>query len=342
MKYRYLGKSGLAVATVGLGTATFGQSGWGCDEHAAIDILNTYAEQGGNFIDTADKYGDEPGVAEQIIGRWLVDRRRDDFVIASKCFFETSPDINARGLSRKHILQSCEESLKRLGTDYLDLFQIHRPDPQTPMEETLAALDTLVQQGKVRYIGCGDYPAWKVAKAYGLAECSGWKSFISGQYLYNLLKRDIEAEILPACADSGMGVLCWSPLSGGMLTGKYKDADHPPAQTRMSERADVTAGRYQQWHLNSAGIVQCLVQIAELHEIQPAVVALAWLLNDLRVSAVIVGARNHVQLKDTSIAGSWVLPAEQWAKLEELSRIKHPYPHDTYSIVEHEWFDRIR
>lgn len=342
MKYRYLGKSGLAVTTIGLGTATFGQSGWGCDEKTAMDILNTYADHGGNFIDTADTYGDEPGIAEQIIGRWLAGKHRDDFVIASKCFFESSPDINARGLSRKHIMQACDGSLKRLGTDYLDLFQIHRPDPQTPMEETLAALDTLVQQGKVRYIGCGDYPAWLLAKACGIAERSGLTKFISGQYLYNLLKRDIEAEILPACVDSGMGVLCWSPLSGGMLTGKYKDADNPPEQTRLSGRTDVTADRYKQWYEKSAGIVQCLVQIAEHHDVKPAVVALAWLLNDVRVSAVIVGARHSLQLKDTGFAGSWILPAEQWKMLEEASRIKHPYPFDTYSAVERDWFARIR
>lgn len=342
MKYRYLGKSGLAVATVCLGTATFGQSGWGCDEEAAHGILDAYTEAGGNFIDTADKYGDEPGTAERIIGKWLAGRNRDELVIASKCFFETSSDINARGLSRKHIIQSCEASLKRLGTDYLDLYQMHRPDPQTPLEETLDALDTLVQQGKVRYIGCGDYPAWKLTKACSIAERTNRTRFISSQYLYNLLKRDIEAEVLPACADSGIGVLCWSPLSGGMLTGKYTDAQMPPENTRMSERTDVTTNRYKQWHEKSQRIVQMLEKIAERFQAKPAVVALAWLLHDERISAVIVGAKRPAQIHDNCIAGAWALPDEEYSLLDELSQIKHPYPHDIYSGVANDWFATIR
>ena len=327
MKYRYLGKSGLAVAMVGLGTATFGQSGWGCDEATALAILDAYADEGGNFIDTADKYGDQSGVSEQVIGRWLAGQQRDDFVIASKCFFETSPDINARGLSRKHIIQACEASLKRLGTDYLDLYQMHVPDPFTPLDETLSTLYHLVRQGKVRYVGCSNYPAWQVAKAYGVAERNGLTRFISGQYLYNLLKRDIEAEILPACADSGIGVLCWSPLSGGMLTGKYMDSDTPPAQTRMAERSEVSSGRYKQWIENSHEIVQHLVLIAERHKLKPAVVALAWLLNDVRISSVLVGVKRPGQIRELAKACDWVIPGEDWAALDELSRIRHPYPY---------------
>lgn len=345
MKYRYLGKSGLAVATVGLGTATFGQSGWGCDEHTAMAILDTYAGQGGNFIDTADKYGDRPGIAEGIIGRWLAGKRRDDFVVASKCFFETSPDINARGLSRKHIIRACEASLERLGTDYLDLFQMHVPDPFTPLDETLSTLDQLVRQGKVRYAGCSNFPAWQVVKAHGVAERAGLTRFISGQYLYNLLKRDVEAEVLPACADSGMGLLCWSPLSGGMLTGKYTDATHPPQQTRIAERPEVSADRYAQWVKNSHGVVQCLATVAERNRVTPAVVALAWLLRDVRVAAVLVGTRRPDQIEELCQAGEWSVPDEDWADLNSASRVKHPYPHDIYDYLDpataSNWFNRI-
>ncbi len=222
MKYRYLGNSGLAVSTVCLGTATFGQKEWGCSEETAINILNAYSEQGGNFIDTADQYADT--MSEQIIGKWLKTKNRDDFVIASKCFFPISDNINRRGLSRKNIIQACDASLKRLGTDYIDLYQLHNQDPQTPLEETVSALEYLVQQGKIRYLGLSNYPSWKVTKLNSIAKEKNFSKFISGQYLYNLLKRDIEKEILPACIDSEIGVMCWSPLSGGMLTGKYTNS----------------------------------------------------------------------------------------------------------------------
>jgi 1-deoxyxylulose-5-phosphate synthase len=342
MKYRYLGNSGLAVSTVCLGTMTFGQTGYGCDEETAFAILDAYAEQGGNFVDTADKYGDPAGTAERIIGRWLTGRHRDDFVLASKCFFQTAPDINARGLSRKHILRACDASLKRLGTDYIDLYQVHRPDPHTPLEETLRALETLVEQGKVRYLGLSDHPAWRVVKAAALAERARLTPFISGQFLYNLLKRDVEAEILPACADSGLGLLCWSPLSGGMLTGKYKDAGTPPPDSRMAQRSDLTADRFQQWREKSALIVDSLIGIADRHGVAPPVVALAWLLRDTRVASVIVGAKRVSQIRGSCVAGDWELPEDDWSVLDKLSRVQHPYPFDTYSSVAANWFERIR
>ena len=233
-----------------------------------------------------------------------------------------------------------------MGTDYLDLYQMHVPDPFTPLDETLSTLDHLVRQGKVRYVGCSNYPAWQVAKAYGLAERNGHTRFISGQYLYNLLKRDIEAEILPACADSGVGVLCWSPLSGGMLTGKYRDSDTPPAQTRMAERSEVSVERYKQWVKNSSELVQHLVYIAERDKVSPGVVSLAWLLSDLRITAVVVGVKRPDQIHDLSRAGDWEIPKADWDVLEKLSRGMHPYPHDIYSYIDKEialnWFTRIR
>jgi 1-deoxyxylulose-5-phosphate synthase len=342
VKYRYLGNSGLAVSTVCLGTMTFGQRGYGCDEATALAILDAYVDQGGNFIDTADKYGDPGGTSELIIGRWLANRQRDDLVIASKCFFETALDINARGLSRKHILRACDASLKRLNTDYIDLYQVHRPDPRTPLEETLAALDSLVDQGKVRYLGLSDYPAWRVTKAASLAERGFYQRFISGQYFYNLLKRDVEAEILPACSDSGMSVLCWSPLSGGMLTGKYKDAAIPPTDSRLAQRPEVTGSLYQQWRDKSAAIVEKVVYLAQLRGVSPAVIALAWLLHDTRVASVIVGARSLTQIRDNCSASEYCLAEDDWLALEGLSRIKHPYPFDIHNSIAADWFSRIR
>lgn len=343
MKYRYLGKSGLAVSTIGLGTNTFGRHDWGCDEQTSFNILDAFVEAGGNFIDTADKYGDQHGAAEQIIGTWLTKQNRDDFVLASKCFAPTSTDINSRGLSKKHIMRACEASLKRLDTDYLDLYQVHNPDPSTPLEETLDALNTLVSHGKVRYIGCSNYPAWLLTKASYIAERNGLKKFISGQYLYNLLKRDIEAEIIPSAIDSGIGILSWAPLSGGMLTGKYINADNPPLHTRMSDHSTVaTVDRYEQWREKSDTVVRSVIDIAKINNVTPAVVALAWLLKEKQVSSVMVGARSPVQIKDNCIAGKWILSDEQWAILNEISKIKHPYPYDKYKAAALGWFDKIR
>lgn len=343
MKYRYLGKSGLAVATIGLGTNTFMRRDWGCDEQAAFDILDVYAEAGGNFIDTADKYGDQHGASENVIGNWLKSQKRDDFIIGSKCFAPISNNINARGLSRKHIIRACEASLKRLGTDYVDLYQMHNPDPCTPLEETLDALNSLVAQGKVRYVGCSNYPAWLITKAAYLAERYGLKKFISGQYLYNLLKRDVEAEIIPSAEDCGLGILSWAPLSGGMLTGKYLGADTAPTLTRMGDHSSVaTAERYKQWRKSSEAIVRSVTDIAKINNVTPAVIALAWLLKERQVSSVMVGARSPAQIKDNCLAGKWILPDEQWAILNEISKIKHPYPYDKYKEAALGWFDKIR
>lgn len=340
MKYRYLGNSGLAVSTICLGTATFGQDGWGCDENTSIQILDAYAEAGGNFIDTADKYAET--VSESIIGKWLQQTNRQDFVLASKCFFPTSDRPNDRGLSRRHIIAACEASLKRLKTDYIDLYQVHESDPQTPIEETLCALDALVKQGKVLYLGLSNFPAWKVMKAKAVADRGGYTPFISGQYLYNLLKRDIEWEVMPACGDSGMGVLCWSPLSGGMLTGKYiNSVVAPPAGTRLANRADIAAGRYQQWHEKSCGVISEVMRIANAAKVSPSVVSLAWLLGRQNVAAVIVGATRAEQIKVNFLSAEYSLSARDVDLLTQLTQSSLPSPHDICEKIEQGWYNNM-
>jgi len=339
MKYRYLGNSGLAVSTICLGTMTFGQNNWGCNEKTSTSILNTFIDRGGNFIDTADKYADT--FSEKIIGKWLKSQKRDDLVISTKCFFKTGGNINSRGLSRKHIINACEASLKRLQTEYIDLYQIHGLDPQTPLEETMATLDFLIQQGKVRYIGCSNSPAWKIMKASCIAKQRGYESFISGQYLYNLLKRDIEIEVLPACRDVGMKLICWSPLSGGMLTGKYTESKKPPEDTRIVLRKDLSENRYKVWYEKSLAIVNEICEIASKRGKTPSVIALAWLLKNKSVASVITGAKKTDQIIENCKAGEWTIPDDDWKLLNKTSQISYGYPREWCETNNRGWFDDI-
>ena len=322
MKYRYLGESGLLVSRICLGTMTFGNREWGCDQDAATKITRRFVEAGGNFIDTADLYS--AGVSEEMLKNAIDGMSRDDLVIATKCWFPTGTGINARGLSRKHIIEACEASLKRLNLDYIDLYQIHGPDPTTPIEETMRALDDLVRAGKVRYVGCSNLYGWQIVKANAVADSMGLTRFISAQHLYNLVRRDIEREILPACDDQGMGMICWSPLASGLLTGKYRGQETPAGGTRFGVQAKLYLPRY--WWDESLALVERVVETAEKHGKTPAQVALAWLLADDRVTAPIVGARSVKQIEDNLVAGDWELPAEDVEKLTEAMPIKHGYP----------------
>lgn len=324
MKYRYLGNSGLLVSRICLGAMTFGMEGWGCDRATAIAITNKFIEKGGNFIDTADMYS--LGVAEEMLGEALADHRRDSLVVATKCWFRMDDTPNAKGLSRKHILEAVDASLKRLGCDYIDLLQVHGPDPFTPVEETLRALDDLVRAGKVRYVGCSNYFGWQIARSNGLADRLGLARFISGQHMYNLLRRDIEREILPACAAEGMGMLCWSPLAGGMLTGKYRSQEEPAADSRVGLRSEIDLPRY--WKDESFRIIDEVLAVAEATGKTPAQVALAWLLHDRRVSAVIVGIRTLSQLEDSLEAGDWDLPDDLHQNLTEVVPFDYGYPRE--------------
>lgn len=329
MKYRYLGKSGLLVSRICLGTMTFGMEGWGCDRKTAEELTRCFIEAGGNFFDTADMYS--TGVSEEMLGEALRDQNRDDLVLATKCWFRMRDSVNAKGLSRKHIVESLEGSLLRLGTDYIDLYQVHGPDPFTPLEESMRALDDLVRSGKVRYIGCSNYYGWQIARANGIAERAGWTRFVSGQHLYNLLRRDIEREILPACAAEGMGMLPWSPLGGGMLTGKYRGQKKPESDSRVGLRSDIDLPRY--WNEDSFKIIEEVVKVAEETDKTPVQVALAWLLCDRRITSVVVGARKVSQLEDSLKAGDWALTDEDYQRLSSVVPFDPGYPYDWIDIA---------
>ncbi|MCS7045750.1 MAG: aldo/keto reductase, partial [Gemmataceae bacterium] len=235
MNHRRLGRTGLKVSEICLGTMTFGHQ---CDETTSFAILNKAADKGINFLDTADVYPVPPAIetagrTEEIVGRWLRGQRQR-FVVATKCRIRVGPGPNDEGLSRRHIMQAVEDSLRRLQTDWIDLYQPHSPDPDTPLDETLRALDDLVRQGKVRYLGCSNYPAWQVALSLGVSARHGWARFDSVQPRYNLLYREIEAELLPLCRDQGLGVITYNPLAGGFLTGRYQALEAPPPGTRFA------------------------------------------------------------------------------------------------------------
>ena len=322
MKYRHLGRSGLLVSRICLGTMTFGQKEWGCDQQTASAIVDRFVEAGGNFIDTADVYS--AGESEKMLGVALKSHDRDELVIATKCWFPQSKAPTARGLSRKHIVESCEKSLRRLGIDHIDLYQFHGPDPATPIEESLRAMDDLIRAGKVRYIGCSNFYGWQIARANGVAALKGYEPLVSAQHLYNLVRRDIEREILPACEADGLGMICWSPLAAGMLSGKYRGADKPDEKTRIGLQAAITLPRY--WFDDALKMIEVLVETANELGKTPSQVALSWLFGDHRVTAAIIGARNADQVAENLEAGDLDLPAECQHKLTDAMPLKLGYP----------------
>ena len=328
MKYRYLGRSGLLVSRLCLGTMTFGNSQWGCDQETSSAIVQRFIEGGGNFIDTADAYGN--GESEKMLGVALRQHNRDDLVIATKCWFPTDPAVTSRGLSRKHIVESCDNSLSRLDVDYIDLYQFHGPDPYTPIEESLRAADDLIRAGKIRYLGCSNFYAWQIAKTNGVAALKNFEPLVSAQHLYNLVRRDIEREILPACDDQGLAMICWSPLAAGMLTGKYRDKDQPDAQSRIGIQASITLPRY--WFDEALKLIDLVVEIAAELGRTPSQVALSWLLGDRRVTAAIIGARRVEQVAENLEAGDFDLPAEIRQRLTDAMPLKLGYPYEWMAI----------
>ena len=322
MKYRYLGDSGLLVSRICLGTMTYGNTEWGCDQKTATAITRRFVEAGGNFLDTADMYSS--GASEEMLGVAIEGLSRDDLIIATKCWFPMGDAPNARALSRKHIQVACDASLRRMKIDHIDLYQIHGPDPYTPVEETMRALDDLVRSGKVRYIGCSNLYAWQIVKANAISARMGLERFISAQHLYNLIRRDVEREILPACDDQGMGMICWSPLASGMLTGKYRGEDRPDPQSRFGLNWENFLPRF--WFDESLKLVDLIVEIAGKVGKTPAQVSLSWLLHDDRIAAPIVGARTVEQIEDNLVSGDWDLPDEAWQTLTDAMPLKHGYP----------------
>ena len=327
MNYRYLGRTGLKVSELCLGAMTFGRE---ATEEVSLHMLNRFVEAGGNFIDTADVY--TRGVSEEILGRWLKGRRRDDLVIATKVRFPMGEGPNDLGLSRKHLLAAAEASLRRLGTDYIDLYQVHMWDPGAPLEETLAALNQLVQSGRVRYLGASNYAGWQLQKAIDLSRHMGWEPLACLQPLYNLLDRSIEWEILPVCEAEGVGVIPWSPLRGGWLSGKYRRGmTAPPENTRVekagkqgwSETWDVYANE-RTWQ-----VIDALLAAAEEAGKTPAQAALNWLLQRPGVTAPILGARTPAHLEDNLGATGWNLSAEHMDRLDQASAQPLPYPYES-------------
>lgn len=324
MKYRYLGRSGLLVSRLCLGTMTFANKDWGCDQATSSAIVDAFIAGGGNFIDTADMYSG--GGSEEMLGVALKSHKRDDLVIATKCWFPSGPAETARGLSRKHIVESCEKSLQRMGLDYIDLYQFHGPDPYTPIEESLRAADDLISAGKIRYLGCSNFYGWQIAKTNGAAALKGYEPLVSAQHLYNLVRRDIEREILPACEDQGLGMICWSPLAAGMLTGKYRNMDTPDAKSRIGLTASVAMPRY--WFEDALKLIDKVVETAEALGRTPSQVALSWLLGDQRVTAAIIGARTAEQVVDNLGAGDLDLPEEARQTLTDALPLNLGYPYE--------------
>ncbi len=308
---------------------TFGMKDWGCDYETSASITNAFISAGGNFIDTADMYS--TGVSEEFLGKAIASQRRDDLVIATKCWFRMGKTPNNKGLSRKHILEAANASLKRLGTDYIDLYQMHGPDPHTPIEETMRAMDDLVRAGKVRYIGCSNFYGWQIVKANAAADARGLTRLISGQHMYNLLRRDVEREILPACEDQGLGLMCWSPLASGLLTGKYEFKDGPEEGSRVGLRADIDMPRY--WNESSFRVIDEVKTIAKEFGKTPSQVALSWLLHDQRVACVILGSRRIEQLSEGMESGDWDLPSEQYLRLSRVVPFASGYPQEWIEIT---------
>jgi aryl-alcohol dehydrogenase-like predicted oxidoreductase len=317
MEYRRLGGSGLKVSEICLGTMTFGH---GTDAAEAERIVHTSLDAGVNFFDTADGYSG--GVSETMLGHALGSRRRDA-VIATKVFNAMGPGPNDSGMSRVHIMNAVEDSLRRLGTDYIDLYYIHHVDIQTPLEEMLRAFDDLVRQGKVRYTACSNYEAWRLMEAVWLSDSKGLARFAAYQPQYSLVVRDIEEELVPACALKGLGMVVWSPLAGGYLSGKYQPGEQTVTGSRSSEN---WAFPTQFFHSSHQAILAELLAVAREVGRSPAQVAVRWVLEQPMVASAIVGARTARQLTDTLAATGWQLPEEARERLEKVSALPRRYP----------------
>ena len=325
MEYRYLGRTGLKVSELCLGAMTFGRESTEAESHQMLDYFKAV---GGNFIDTADVYS--KGLSETILGRWLKGQNREDFVIATKVRFNMGDSPNDMGLSRKHILAGIDASLTRLGTDYVDLYQIHSWDPGAPLEETLQTLDGLVKSGKVRYIGASNVAAWQLQKAIDISRHNGLEPFSCLQPLYNLLDRELEWGLVPVCLNEGVGIIPWSPLRGGWLSGKYqRGMDAPPEGTRVDEAEK--QGWSESWGVyaneHTWSIIDTIQGISAQTGKSAAQIALNWLLQMPGVTAPIIGVRNLNHLKDNLGSTGWSLTAEQMTKLNDVSRKPLPYPY---------------
>jgi aryl-alcohol dehydrogenase-like predicted oxidoreductase len=328
MDYRQLGSSGLQISALTLGTMTFGGGGnfakvGSTDLAGAKRQIDMCLDAGINLIDTADVYS--TGGSEEIVGAAL-DGKRDDVLVATKVRMRMGDGPNMEGLSRHHVIAGCEASLRRLRTDHIDLYQVHEWDGLTPLQETLGALQYLVDSGKVRYVGVSNYAGWQLMKALGIAERDHLPRFVSQQIYYSLQERSAEYELIPAATDQGLGTLVWSPLAGGLLSGKYRRGkDAPEGSRHLTDWNEPPV--YDENRLYDT--IDVLVEIAEAHDVSAAQVALAWLLTRPTISSVIIGARTDEQLADNLKAADLELTGQQLSKLEEVSRqpLLYPYWH---------------
>jgi aryl-alcohol dehydrogenase-like predicted oxidoreductase len=325
MKYNFLGNTGLKVSELCLGAMTFGGRGmWTAIGTLPQDQVNALIKQsvdsGINFIDTANIYSE--GLSEKMTGQAIRDLglKRDELVIATKVRGMMGKGPNDSGLSRKHILQQADESLERLNMDYIDLYQIHGFDAATPMEETLEALDTLVKNGKVRYIGCSNLAAWQIMKALGISARQHLSKFVSLQAYYTIAGRDLEREIIPLLLDQGLGLMVWSPLAGGLLSGKYSRN----AETKEGRRVNFDFPPVNKE--KAYDIIEVMQNIANAKQASVAQIALAWLLHQTAVSSVIIGANKQEQLKDNLGSVVVQLTDEELGKLDEASKLTLEYP----------------
>jgi aryl-alcohol dehydrogenase-like predicted oxidoreductase len=325
MQYRQLGRTGLRVSTFTLGTMGFGGTGWATpvgsiDVDGAREEIAIAKDAGVNMIDTADVYSN--GLAEEIIGKAL-GNTRDEWLLATKARMPMGDGPNDAGLSRHHIIRAAEASLRRLGTDYIDLYQVHEWDGVTPLEETLTALDDLVRSGKVRYVGCSNYGAWQMMKALGISDARQIERFASNQLYYSLQSRDIEYEIVPAALDQGVGILVWSPLAGGLMSGKYRRGVQAPEGSRhLSEWSEPPVHNEDKLY----DTIEAAVKIGQSHGVSAAQVSLAWIAQKPGITSIIVGARTPEQLRDNLAAADLELTGDEIASLDEVSRNPLPYP----------------
>jgi aryl-alcohol dehydrogenase-like predicted oxidoreductase len=330
MEYVPLGRSGLKISRICLGAMNFGAPAGtpGCDEDEASRIIGAYLDAGGNIIDTADGYSG--GQSEEIVGR-AVKGRRDTVVLATKAFLPQGPGPNDRGLSRAHLARALEASLRRLGTDHIDLYQCHQWDPATPVEETMASLDAFVRSGKVRYLGCSNFSAAQIVESQWAAQRAGGTPFISLQPQYSLLARAIEAEILPVCQRHGLGTLAWSPLGGGVLAGRYRRGQPPGGDTRIGRLKASPMPAARSWAEGmlterNLRIAAETADVAAALGASPASVALAWVVSQPGVTAVIVGPRTLSQLHDNLAGFGLALPPDALARLSGISRPANSEP----------------
>ncbi|HZD15510.1 MAG TPA: aldo/keto reductase, partial [Pseudonocardiaceae bacterium] len=328
MEYRQLGRSGLRVSTITLGTMGFGGTGWASvigtiDVDGARRQINMARDAGVNLIDTADVYSS--GLSEEIVGKAL-GSDRDEMLLATKVRMPMGAGPNDAGLSRHHVVRAAEASLRRLGTDHIDLYQVHEWDGQTPLEETLSALDSLVRSGKVRYVGASNYAAWHLMKALGVSERTGSARFVSQQVYYSLQARDVESELVPVSIDQGLGILVWSPLAGGLLSGKYRRGVEAPVGSRHLSDWDEPPVHDRDKLFDT---IELLVDLGASRGVSAARVALAYLLRKPAVTSLIVGARTEEQLADNLASAELRLTDDEVARLDEISAepLRYPYWH---------------